>query len=45
MEVERALPLTTPAYDLGATEEEVRGRWERYHVAIRRNEAEAPNGE
>lgn len=44
-EVGRALPLTTPAYDLGATEEEVRRRWERYHVAIRWNEAEAPNGE
>jgi hypothetical protein len=34
VEVERALPLTSPAYDLGATEEEVRGRWERRHEAI-----------
>jgi hypothetical protein len=44
-EVERAPPLTTPAHDLDATEEEVRGQWERYHVAIRRGEAEAPNGD
>jgi uncharacterized protein len=36
VEVERALPLTSPAYDLGATEEEVRGRWERRHEAISR---------
>jgi len=28
--VERALPLTSPAYDSGATEEEVRGRWLEY---------------
>ncbi|HZO70925.1 MAG TPA: pyridoxamine 5'-phosphate oxidase family protein [Ktedonobacteraceae bacterium] len=27
IQVERALPLTSPAYDLGATEEEVRQRW------------------
>jgi predicted pyridoxine 5'-phosphate oxidase superfamily flavin-nucleotide-binding protein len=28
--VERALPLTSPAYDRGATEEQVRDRWRRY---------------
>ena len=28
VEVERALPLVSPAYDLGATETEVRRRWE-----------------
>lgn len=27
IKVERALPLISPAYDLGATEEEVRQRW------------------
>jgi predicted pyridoxine 5'-phosphate oxidase superfamily flavin-nucleotide-binding protein len=32
VEVERALPLTSPAYDLGATEEEVRERWERHRT-------------
>jgi predicted pyridoxine 5'-phosphate oxidase superfamily flavin-nucleotide-binding protein len=28
--VERALPLISPAYDRGATEEEVKDRWRRY---------------
>jgi len=28
--VERALPVTSPAYDLGASEAEVRERWRRY---------------
>jgi uncharacterized protein len=28
--VERALPLTSPAYDRGDTEEEVKDRWRRY---------------
>jgi hypothetical protein len=30
--VERARPLTSPAYDLGASEEEVRQRWESYYA-------------
>jgi uncharacterized protein len=38
VEVERALPLTSPAYDLGASEEEVRDRWERHYEALRRGE-------
>ena len=29
--VERALPLISPAYDLGTTEDEVRRRWESYY--------------
>jgi hypothetical protein len=41
VEVERALPLTSPAYDLGFTEEEVRERWERHHQAIGRGGAGA----
>jgi predicted pyridoxine 5'-phosphate oxidase superfamily flavin-nucleotide-binding protein len=45
VEVERALPLTSPAYDLGLTEEEVRERWERHHKAISRGETGAPTGE
>ena len=45
VEVERALPLTSPAYVLGATEEEVRERWERHHETIRRGKAGAPIGE
>jgi uncharacterized protein len=36
VEVERAMPLTSPAYDLGATEQEVRERLERHHEALRR---------
>jgi uncharacterized protein len=32
VEVERALPLISPAYDLGATEEEVRQRWEDHYL-------------
>jgi hypothetical protein len=30
IKVERALPLVSPAYDGGATEEEVRRRWQEY---------------
>jgi predicted pyridoxine 5'-phosphate oxidase superfamily flavin-nucleotide-binding protein len=45
VEVERALPLTSPAYDLGASEEEVRERWERHREAIHRGESGAPTGE
>jgi predicted pyridoxine 5'-phosphate oxidase superfamily flavin-nucleotide-binding protein len=45
VEVERALPLKSPAYDLGATEEEVHERWERHYKAIRRGESGAPTGE
>jgi len=32
--VDRALPLTSPAYDAGATEELVRERWERYYREV-----------
>ena len=45
VEVGRALPLTSPAYDLGATEQEVCERWERHHEALRRGESGAPTGE
>jgi uncharacterized protein len=31
--VERARPLISPAYDLGASEDEVRSRWESYYAA------------
>ena len=30
LKVERALPLISPAYDSGATEDEVRARWQQY---------------
>lgn len=32
--VERALPLVSPAYDLGATEAEIRERWEGHYLGI-----------
>ena len=38
--VERALPLISPAYDLGQTEDEVRQQWEAYWEALRRNKEE-----
>ena len=38
--VERAEALTSPAYDLGASEEEVRQRWGRHYGALGRGEVE-----
>ncbi|HKV44311.1 MAG TPA: pyridoxamine 5'-phosphate oxidase family protein [bacterium] len=35
MTVERALPLVSPAYDTGLSEDEVREAWERYWDTIR----------
>jgi uncharacterized protein len=32
--VNRALPLISPAYDLGATENEVRERWQEYRTSL-----------
>ena len=37
--VERALPLVSPAYDSGATEAEVRARWEGYWRSMERDDA------
>jgi hypothetical protein len=42
VKVERALPLTSPAYDQGASEDEVRERWERHYRALGRGEGIAP---
>lgn len=36
VKVERVLPLISPAYDAGATEEEVLERWEAYYGGSRR---------
>lgn len=44
IQVEQALPLTSPAYDLGLSEAEIRARWERYHEAVKRG-SEASTGE
>jgi hypothetical protein len=44
MKVGQALPVTSPAYDLGLSEAEIRARWERHHEALKRG-SEAPTGE
>jgi predicted pyridoxine 5'-phosphate oxidase superfamily flavin-nucleotide-binding protein len=41
IKVEQALPLTSPAYDLGLSEAEVRARWERHHEAVKRGSEES----
>jgi predicted pyridoxine 5'-phosphate oxidase superfamily flavin-nucleotide-binding protein len=41
IQVEQALPLTSPAYDLGLSESEVRARWERHHEALKRGSEES----
>lgn len=45
IKVERALPVVSPAYDLGATEEEVRARWQDYWRSIELGEYTPPTGE
>jgi uncharacterized protein len=40
--IHRAQPIDSPAYDLGLTEDEVRGRWERHFRSIRGGAATAP---
>jgi len=44
IKVERALPVTSPAYDAGLSEAEIRESWERRHEAVRRG-GEEPTGE
>ena len=34
MTVERALPVVSPAYDSGASEDEIRGRWQSYRESL-----------
>jgi hypothetical protein len=44
--VHSAQPIDSPAYDLGLTEDEVRGRWERYFQSLRdRKTTSSPAGE
>jgi hypothetical protein len=38
--VEQALPVTSPAYDLGLSEAEIRARWERHFEAIKQGSEE-----
>ncbi len=39
MKVERAMPLTSPAYDLGMSEDEVEQEWAEHINVLRRNRA------
>jgi predicted pyridoxine 5'-phosphate oxidase superfamily flavin-nucleotide-binding protein len=45
VKVERAMALTSPAYDLGASEQEVRERWGRHYQALGTDEGRAPKSE
>jgi predicted pyridoxine 5'-phosphate oxidase superfamily flavin-nucleotide-binding protein len=45
IQVERALPVVSPAYDSGATEEEIRSRWQDYWRSIEHGDSTAPTGE
>ena len=40
IKVGRALPVTSPAYDVGLSEMEIRTRWERHYEAIKRGSEE-----
>ena len=41
IKVEHALPVTSPAYDLGLSEAEIRARWEHHHEAVKRGSEES----
>ena len=43
--VERALPIDSPAYDLGLGEDEVRALWERRRESLRAGRHAPPAGE
>ena len=43
--VHRAQPVTSPAYDLGLSEDEVRARWEGYWRSVRAATTASPTGE
>ncbi len=45
VQVERVLPLVSPSYDSGATEAEVRARWEQYWSSMQQGSAPEPTGE
>ena len=42
MRVHSAQPLDSPAYDLGASEDEVRARWERHYQSLRATRRMSP---
>jgi predicted pyridoxine 5'-phosphate oxidase superfamily flavin-nucleotide-binding protein len=43
--VERAQPIDSPAYDLGASEDEIRARWQSHWQALRAGKDPTPTGE
>jgi hypothetical protein len=43
--VRSAQPIDSPAYDLGLSEDEVRGKWERYYESLRVGRTTSPTGE
>ena len=43
--VDSALPIDSPAYDVGLTEDEVRSRWEQHFQALRAGKTASPTGE
>jgi predicted pyridoxine 5'-phosphate oxidase superfamily flavin-nucleotide-binding protein len=45
IQVERALPLVSPAYDSGATGDEIRGRWRDYWRSIEIDDSTPHTGE
>src|SRR5215510_140960 len=45
IQVQRAQPIDSPAYDLGLTEDEVRARWERHWQSVRAGKSSSPTGE
>jgi hypothetical protein len=45
VQVQRALPIDSPAYDLGLTEDEIRARWVRYWSSLRGATTASPTGE
>ena len=45
MRVERAQAIDSPAYDVGASEDEIRERWERHFRSIRAGRGGTPAGE
>ena len=45
VQVQRALPIDSPAYDLGLTEDEIRARWVRYWSSLHGATTASPTGE
>ena len=45
IKVDRAMPLISPVYDLGLTEDEVRARWQRHWESLAYGIADEPTGE